>query len=46
MHILEFDDELILQIKEEAAILKSMIDEIEDEFEEKVRGIFQTNHGM
>jgi hypothetical protein len=35
MHILEFDDELILQIKEEAAILKSMIDEIEDEFRRK-----------
>jgi hypothetical protein len=37
MCALEFDDELISQIKREAAILKSMIDEIEDEFRRKGR---------
>jgi hypothetical protein len=35
MCALEFDDELISQIKREAVILKSMIDEIEDEFRRK-----------
>ncbi|RSN77187.1 hypothetical protein [Candidatus Methanodesulfokora washburnensis] len=32
---MEFDDEVISQIKREATILKSMIDEIEDEFRRK-----------